>query len=704
MAKETKIEWRVQNLDCENEAKKIRRGLEKLDGLLQLKIYSSAAKIAAEIDTDVLSEDELKARLDSLGFPVLQGREIATLPKPWKNPKVVTAALSGIILALTWLAEYFSILGEPVSTGLYSAAILIGGYFFGREAIEELFAEFNIGIEMLMAVAAVVALITGQSAEAATLVFLYSISEATEGYTEERTRSAIRALMDLTPKTAFVLRDGKELEIPAEELQVGDRFLVRPGGSIPTDGIIRKGTAAIDESTVTGESIPVQKSEGAQVFAGSINQTGALEIEATKAFHDNTISRIIHLVEEAQEEKGESQKIIQRFGRKYSPAVLATGILIAVVPPMLGAAWQDWITRATIFIVSAAPCALVMSIPLTVVAAIGTASRRGVLIKGGIYLERLARSTVLCFDKTGTLTRGRPEVTDIEPVADGLSTQELLAYVAAAESRSEHPLAGAILRHAQNEGLQYSPPDEFTALPGAGLQATVDGHTVLVARPDYFQEDGWAPLKQHISDLQNAGKTVVAVSLDNQPAGILAIRDELRPNAKEAVLRLRSTGLKRLIMLTGDNEGTARAIAGELGLDAFFAELRPEDKSTKIQELDKEYGGVVMVGDGVNDAPALAAASVGVAMGAAGTDVALETADVALMADDLSKLEDALRLSRKAQRLIKQNIWLSVSVIVLLVAGSLSGAVSLPLAVLGHELSEFAVIGNGLRMLGRTSA
>ncbi len=698
MTERKKIEWRLQNLDCENEAKKIRRGLEKLPGLGYLKIYSSAAKITAELDTSKLSEEALKERLESLGFPPLAGRAVATLPKPWKNPKVVTAALSGILLALTWLAESFAGLTAPLTTLLYGAAVLIGGYFFGREAFEELFADFTIGIELLMAVAAIVAFATGQSIEAATLVFLYSISEATEGYTEERTRSAIRALMDLTPATAVVLREGREIEIPAEELRVGDRFLVRPGGAIPTDGIIRKGSAAIDESTVTGESIPVQKGEGEQVFAGSINQTGALEIEATKAFHDNTIARIIHLVEEAQEEKGESQKIIQRFGRRYSPAVLAAGILIAVVPPLFGAGWDDWISRATIFIVSAAPCALVMSIPLTVVAAIGTASRRGVLIKGGIYLERLARSTVLCFDKTGTLTRGRPEVTELLPLPP-TSEGDLLKYIAAAESRSEHPLAGAILRHARIEGIEPGAPQHFEALPGAGLRATVEGREVIIARPDYFQPQDWAEQQTRIETLQNQGKTVVAITLDGQPAGLLAIRDQVRPNAAEAIERLRALGIKRLIMLTGDNAGTARAIAGELGLDDCFAQLRPEDKAAKIRELDRQHGGVVMVGDGVNDAPALAAASVGVAMGAAGTDVALETADVALMADDLSKLADAFRLSRKAQKLIRQNIVLSVSVIVLLVAGSLSGLLTLPVAVIGHELSEFAVIGNGLRML-----
>jgi Cd2+/Zn2+-exporting ATPase len=392
------ISVRVANLDCENEANKIRRGLEKLQGIQDLKIYSSAAKVSAKIDTEKLPPEKLEATLESLGFPVQKGREMAALPKPWQNPKVVASAISGLLLGVTFLLESFGLLPRFPAYAIYGIAVITGGYYFGREAFEELIGEFSIGIEMLMSVAAIVAFVMGQPAEAATLVFLYSISEATEGYTEERTRGAIRALMDLTPKTALVLRGDSEIEIPAEELRTGDRFIVKPGGAIPTDGIIRTGHASLNESAVTGESMPVEKGEGEMVFAGTINETGALEVEVTKTFEENTISRIIHLVEEAQEEKGQGQKFIQRFGRKYSPAVLALGILIAIVPPLLGAAWQTWILRATVFIVSAAPCALVISVPITIVAAIGSASRRGVLIKGGVYIEQLAATKVLCLD------------------------------------------------------------------------------------------------------------------------------------------------------------------------------------------------------------------------------------------------------------------------------------------------------------------
>ncbi|RIK80650.1 cadmium-translocating P-type ATPase [candidate division KSB1 bacterium] len=697
----THIEWRVRNLDCENEAAQIRRGLEKLPGLQELKIYSSAAKVAAIVDTELLPPETLKHKLEALGFPVSESREIAELPKPWKNPKVITSAISGLLLGIAFLLEKVGVLPTIPAYFIYGIAVITGGYFFGREAIQEFVAEFAVGIEMLMSVAAIVAFILGQPAEAATLVFLYSISEAAEGYTEERTRSAIRALMDLTPKTALVIRDGNEIEIPAEELRVGDRFIIKPGGAIPTDGLIKKGRSSLNEASVTGESIPVEKREGDLIFAGTINETGALEVEATKTFQDNTISRIIDMVEEAQEEKGEGQKLIDRFGRKYSPSVFVIGALIALVPPLLGAAWGTWAIRATVFMVSAAPCALVISVPITIVAAIGTASRRGVLIKGGVYVEQLAATKVLCLDKTGTLTRGTPEVTDIVPL-NGTTPRHLLALAASAEKRSEHPLAKAILRRAQFDEVMTTEPQDFEALTGAGLRAQINGETIFVAKPSFFENshrDDFNAHRETIAQLQAAGKTVVIVGNEKKLLGVLAIRDEVRPNAREAIAALHEIGLKKIVMLTGDNTATAKAIADEVGIDEFYAELKPEDKTAKIKELQQLHGKVAMVGDGVNDAPALAAAAVGIAMGAAGTDVALETADVALMADDLSKLKEAFQLSRRAQKLIRQNLWLSIIVIVTLVIGALTGIFTLPIAVLAHEVSEFAVIGNGLRML-----
>ena len=697
------VELRVGNLDCEHDAAAIERGLSGFHGLETLKIYPKSAKVALTYDPAATDDQALKDKLEEMGFPPQEGLSMPEQPKPWRNPKVLTSLASGALLLVGWL---LSLAGQPemVSTALYALSIIVGGYYFGREALEELIFEREIGIELLMLVAAVVAAIMGQVAEGAMLAFLYSISEAVEGYTEEKTRSAIKALMDLTPKVALVRRDGVEQGIPVEALEVGDLFIVKPGQSVPTDGVVLVGSSSVNQAPVTGESAPVEKQTGDPVFAGSINGQGALEVEATKTFADNTISRIIQMVEEAQERKGQSQRFIERFGRRYSPLVLLFGVLIAILPPLLmGAEWAEWINRATVFIVAAAPCALVISIPITLVATLGTGARNGVLIKGGVYVEELDKVRVVALDKTGTITSGQPQVTDALSLdADGMAEADWLALAAGVESRSEHPLARAVVRYAEDRGITPADTDGFQALSGAGAQASWNGGKVFIGSPALFQErlglsmDGVAA---RVEQLQQAGKTVVMIGDGGRIYGLLAIRDEIRPNAKQAIADLHATGIEQVVMLTGDNERTAKAIAEEVGVDAYYADLLPEDKVTKVQELEEKQGHVAMVGDGVNDAPALAEATVGVAMGAAGTDVALETADVALMADDLEKLVYALQLAKRNQKVVGQNLALSAVVISLLVIGAVSGLLSLPMAVLGHELSEFVVIGSGLRML-----
>lgn len=703
----TKIEVRVSNLDCEHDAANIERGLEGFPGLVGLKVYPKSAKVVLTFNPDQTNPGALKQKLETLGFPPQKGMEMAEQPKPWKNPKVLTAFASGVLLLVGWL---IGLAGAPalISTIIFIAAILIGGYYFGREAIEELIFERRIGIELLMSVAAVVASVMGETLEGATLVFLYSISEAAEGYTEEKTRAAIKALMNLAPKVALVRRNGREQEIPVEELVVGDVFIVMPGQSIATDGEVLVGSSSVNQAPVTGESVPVEKKVGDPVFAGSINGEGALEIRATKTFADNTIARIITMVEEAQEKKGKSQRFIERFGVRYSPIVLLVGILIALVPPLFfGADWVMWITRATVFIVAAAPCALVISIPITLVASLGTAARNGVLIKGGVYVEELAKVKVVAMDKTGTLTRGEPEVTDIilihqDPDQLANSKQEFLAVAAGIERRSGHPLAQAIVRYVEAQGIQPIELTEFRSMTGAGASACLDGRTIYVGSPDLFHSKLGVSLEHEwgdINHLQGEGKTVVLLGDEQAPWGMIAIRDNIRPNAQKAIDALHAAGIDKVVMLTGDNERTAQAIAKELGIDEVYADLKPEDKAIKVRELTSRYGHVAMVGDGVNDAPALAEATVGVAMGAAGTDVALETADVALMADDLEKLAYALRLAKRNQSVVNQNLALSAIVISVLIIGAVGGWFTLPIAVLAHEISEFVVIGNGLRML-----
>lgn len=694
----------VANLDCENEAAAITHGLGSTPGVFDLRVYPKAAKVTLEFDPATISADAVRDKLRTLGFPPQQGRTIAAPPKPWRNPKVLTSAASGVLLLAGWLIGMAGATAA-VSFGMYIAAILIGGYCFGREALQELVFEREIGIEFLMSLAAIVAAAMGQAAEGAMLVFLYSISEAAEGYTEEKTRSAVRALMTLAPKTATVQRNDHFVEISAEEIEVGDIFLVRPGESMPTDGVVESGSSSVNEAPITGESVRVEKTPGDATFAGTINGEGALQVRATKTFADNTISRIIQMVQEAQEKKGKSQRFIERFGKRYSPAVLAVGVLLAVTPPLLfAAAWVTWITRATVFIVAAAPCALVISIPITLVAALGTGARNGVLIKGGLYVEELAKITVVALDKTGTITRGEPAVTDVillqTPQAPR-SEEDFISVAAGIEQNSEHPLARAIVHYAVARDVRPVSVADFRGLPGAGASASLDGSKIFVGSPTFFRSefgvvDGANDL---IERLQADGKTVVVVGAERGAWGLIAIRDQVRPNAKKAIDELHAAGIQRVAMLTGDNRRAAEAIAREVGIDEVFSDLKPEDKVRKVRELAEQYGRVAMVGDGVNDAPALAEATVGIAMGAAGTDVALETADVALMADDLEKLVYALRLAKRNQRVVRQNLALSAVVIGGLVVGAIAGWFTLPIAVLGHEISEFIVIGSGLRML-----
>ncbi len=624
----------------------------------------------------------------------------------WTYPPILGAIVSGLLLAAGWLGSITGVLPDPLPIAFYLASIPFGGYWWAREGLEELISEREVGIEALMAVATVGAAALGFWEEAAFLVFLYGSAEAVESLTFARTRSAIRALLDLAPKEAHVLRDGAELTIPATELVPGDVFLVRPGESLATDGVIRAGASSLDESPVTGESVPVDKGPGDPVFAGTINRQGALTIEATKAFADNTLSAIIHLVEEAQGQKGKAQRFIDRFSRIYSPLVLVGAALLAIIPIALGGDPTEWITRAITVVVAGAPCALVMSTPVAMAAGIGAAGRHGVLIKGGIHLENLGTVGVVALDKTGTLTHGRPVVTDIVPL-DGTDDAGLLAAAAGVERLSEHPLARAIVAAASERGVVPSEATDFAALTGAGAAARLDGRLVHVGSPDLFGELGAAPSAASadlVEEMREDGKTVVLVG--ERPVGatagirilgLLAIRDQVRPNAAAAIAELHRLGVRRVAMLSGDHPRTARAIAAELGIDDVRAGLKPEDKVAAIRELEREHGAVAMIGDGVNDAPALAAATVGMAMGTAGSDAAIEAADVALMADDLEKAGYALRIGRKARRVSRQNLAFSLVILPVLILGAAGGMFTIALVVTVHEGAELLAVANGLR-------
>ena len=538
----------VTNLDCAHDAAALRRAMEETSGISGVEVRPGAGSVTIHFHPTQTAPELIRQALIGAGFAPRESLESDGPPPPWRNAKVLTSVASGALLLLGWIC---GLLGTPelLVTGVFLVAMALGGYFFGREALEALVFEREIGIELLMSVAAVVAAALGQPGEGAMLVFLYSISEAAEGYTVAKTRSAIRALMKLAPRTALVRREDREVEVPVEQLVPGDVFLVRPGQSIATDGVIETGQSAVNEASVTGESMPVEKRGGEGVLAGTLNGQGALEVRATKSFADNTLSRIIRLVEEAQERKGRSQRFVERFGRRYSPAVLAIGAAIAIGPPLIAAAaWTEWIARATVFVVAAAPCALAISIPITLVAALGTGARRGVLIKGGVHLEELARVRVVALDKTGTLTQGEPELTDV--VVLGLPSgsvglrdeNRVLAAAAGIERWSEHPLARAIVRGADQRGVQAVAATEFRSHMAAGAEALVEGQRLFVGSPRLFKHELEAmtpEAQREVSRLEEEGKTVVLLGEQRCAWAVLALRDNLREDARPALDALR---------------------------------------------------------------------------------------------------------------------------------------------------------------------
>ena len=615
----------------------------------------------------------------------------------WQYPLLRNGLIAGALAAVGFVLESREMLTPWLPRALYLVAMPLAGYHWAREAIEELIREREVGIDLLMLAAMVGASLLGLLNEAAALAVLYAIAEGLEDYTYARTRSAIRSLLSLAPKTARVLRGGTESEIPAEAISVGDRFLVRPGESFATDGSIRIGRSTVDESAVTGESVPVEKETGDPVYAGTLNQLGAIEVEATAAFVDNTLSKVIHLVETAQAQKGRAQQWVERFGRRYSPAVLAASAAMLAAPFVLPLDFSDWSRRAVVLLVAAAPCALVISTPIAMAAGIARAGKRGILVKGGAHLEHLAQIRVVAFDKTGTLTEGKPRMTDIVPL--GTDRERLLAIVAALEHYSEHPLARAIVEAAAEAGVTPLGAMDSRALAGAGTEATINGARWYAGSPALFRTRGH-DLSEHealVERLEGEGKTTVLVGTDRVLAGVLALRDTIRPTAREAVQKLRAAGV-HVAMLTGDNARTGSAIARLVGIEDIQASLKPADKVSAIAAYEaRAPGGVLMVGDGVNDAPALAAATCGVAMGAIGSDAAIEAADVALMSSDLTKVPEALALARQVRRVSRQNVVFSIALLVVLIPAALFDVLGVAAAVVAHEVGELIAVANGLR-------
>jgi Cd2+/Zn2+-exporting ATPase len=693
---------RFNTVDSEDAGLRIEDGLRKEPGVLAVSANMAAQVARVEFDKRLTSQDRVSLALRRL---LGDGRAAEAGPTPnWyaRNTELAWSLAAGALLIAAWVLERWAGLPHIAAVGLYLVSYGFGAFDLVSHTIKKLRrGRFTFDIDLLMLLAAVGAAAIGAWAEGAFLLFLFSLAHALEHYAMGRARDAIKALADLAPPMARVLRDGTEHEVLVGEVKVGEVVIVRPGDRIAVDGKVRAGRSAVDQAPITGESVPVDKEPGAEVFAGTVNGEGALEVETTRAAGDRTLDRVVRLVTEAQTLKAPTQLFTERFERVFVPITLVAAALLIVVPPLLGVwTWSLSFYRAMTLLVAASPCAVAIGTPATVLAGIAQAARRGVLIKGGAHLENLGTINAIAFDKTGTLTIGKPEVTDLRP-AERVSDEELLRVSAAVERRSQHPLAAAIVRRAQSSGIVLPEAGELQSVTAKGVRSDVEGKVVEIGSLRLWDDDGVIPaaISAAVEALQKAGRSIVVVRHGDRWLGVIGVADEPRKGARAVLDQLRGLGIRRIVMLTGDNAGVGEAVGREVGVDEVKAGLLPEDKVTSIREMVQTYGSVAMVGDGVNDAPALANATVGIAMGGAGTAVALETADAALMGDDLSRLPFALALSREVRAVIRQNLFIAMGVIAVLVTASIGGWSGIGPTVIVHEGSTLVVLANALRLL-----
>ena len=762
---ERSARFAVPEMDCPSCAKKIDRRLSQVEGIESVDLRPATGSITVSYDDGRTSRENIVEAIEGAGYEVYEetsaGFEVdgdagtggtadrgvtdrrdadAGIAPPiavWRSPRAATTWAGGILLVFGLILEFvvpgsnasFAIgygYDLDVASTLFLGAIATSGAPVVRSAFSSA-RHRSLDIDLLMGFAIIAATGIGFYLEAATLAVLYSVAELLETYAMDRARNSLRELLSLASDEATVLRNGEEVVVPVGAVEVGDRVVVRPGEKIPVDGIVREGGGVIDESPITGESLPVDVMPGDEVYAGSIDRDGYVEIEVTAPASESTISRIIELVRDAQDKKTKREQFVDRFAGYYTPAIVALAILTATIPPIVFAApWMVWFVRGLTLLVIACPCAFVISTPVSVVSGITSAAKNGVLVKGGNHLEAMGDVDVIAFDKTGTITSGELEVTDVVPVG-AYEENDVLRIASVLERRSEHPIADAILERALEGDLDPDgQPTDFSVLSGRGVTADIDGEKHYVGTPTLFEELGHDLSHAHprtdggvivagsaecnrtdcmdlrtdlVGTLEDTGKTVVVVGTQSTIVGLIAIADTVRPEAEATVRELRQLGIRHVTLLTGDNEGAARSVASTVGIDDYRATLLPEDKCTAIEALQSTYGTVAMVGDGINDAPALATADVGIAMGAAGTDTALETADIALMADDLEKLPYLYDLSNAANRVIRENIWSSLAVKAILAIGVPLGYVSIALAVVVGDMGmSLGVTGNAMRL------
>jgi Cd2+/Zn2+-exporting ATPase len=692
--------FRVEGMDCHEEVAILERRLKPLKGFESMSADVVGGTLRVSHDAAQLSAAAIAEAVNAAGMRAWLDRDAASSISVASGGAreaflVASGAATAAGIALDWSGA------PPAATGLlFAVSVAAGGWYWARRAwsAARLFA---LDINTLMLIAVAGAILIGQWSEAATVTFLFALAQWIESRNMERARLAIRALMELSPNEALVHRDGGDVRVPVDSVAVGDVLIVRPGEKIPLDGTVSAGQSEVNQAPITGESLPVAKGPGDDVFAGTINGHGALTVHVTHLRGDTTLARIIDLVEHAQSERAPSQTFVERFARVYTPVVVTLAAAVAIVPPLVFAEpWLAWIYRALVFLVISCPCALVLSTPVSVVSALAGAAKKGVLIKGGRHLEMLGRVRCVAFDKTGTLTHGTPAVVDVRVIAPW-TRADVLRLAASVESRSEHPIGRAIRRVARDEGVGAVTCDAYQALPGLGASAEVEGLPVVVGSRRLFEERGWYSegVGAAVAAMAADDRTLVLVAADGKPAGIIGMADAVRQSGREAIGLLRRAGIPHIAMLTGDHVSTAERIGTAMDLTEVRAGLLPQDKLAAIRDLKAAHGTVAMVGDGVNDAPALAAADVGIAMGVAGSDAALETADVALMSDELLRIPYAVRLSRSTVRNIQVNVAVSLGLKAVFLALAGLGMATLWMAVIADMGASLLVIGNGLRLL-----
>ncbi|MCM3252189.1 heavy metal translocating P-type ATPase [Priestia aryabhattai] len=687
--------YMIEGMDCAACANTIVNHLKTVPAVKDVRVNFSTGKAQIEHDNEA---DDIIKEVSKAGYTatlVTSSRQPAeSRHHKGKNGPII---FSGILIALGFIGYHTGIASYMI-TVLYAIAMIVSGYKPAKSAYYGIKSR-SLDMNVLMTVAALGAAVIGEWLEGATVVWLFALGVALQTRSIEQTRNSIRGLMDLAPSEAWVKENGQLIKKAAEDISIGTTIVVKPGDRIPLDGEITNGESSINQAPITGESIPVDKVIGDAVYAGTINESGSLEIKVTKLVEDTTISKIIHLVEEAQEKKAPTQAFVDKFATIYTPIVFILALFIMVIPPLFDGAWSEWFYKGLELLVVACPCALVISTPVAIVSAIGNAAKNGVLIKGGTFLEKAGAINAIAFDKTGTLTEGKPAVSEVISLA--AEEKQLLAITKTLEDYSNHPIARAIVDYVEEKKVVSLQGSNFKILTGKGVQATIKDTVYYAGNTKLFSDLG-TPLSQcwsHIEKLQNEGKTIIIVGTAKSVLGIISVADTIRHTTVSALKSLKQSGMQQIVMLTGDNEGTAKMIASQSRIDRYFADLLPEDKVKAIQQLQHEGYQTAMVGDGINDAPALATADLGIAMGGAGTDTAMETADIVLMADNLEKLPHTMKLSRKALAVIKQNIWFSIIVKVIALAFIFPGWLTLWIAVLSDTGAALLVILNSLRLL-----